>query len=238
MTTAEMLKKSVSFREMKFYDDDGSTGRFKAKVATLETIDLDGEVLHRGCIGQQPVRIAAWGHNWNDLPVGKAFIYEDGVDVIAEGEFFLDTFGGQETYKVVKALGELQEWSFGFFSAPGEWVKPAWQGHRDVKQYNKVKVQEITPVMRAASVGSETLHIRSHELARQQKEAEEQRLNLLVDQAEVCKECIEEDERQEFLSEVDKQGPEAHGSSGTCMKCGGDIHVPCLLYTSPSPRDS
>src|SRR3546814_14819273 len=63
-----------------------------------------------------PVRISAYGHkSWQgQLPVGKGVIRVKGKRAILEGQFFMTTTHGRDTFETVKALSEdgLQEWSY------------------------------------------------------------------------------------------------------------------------------
>ena len=91
------------------------TGEFQAIFATLNVIDHDGDVTVPWAFEEgQKVRISYWGHRWRDLPVGKGVIHSDGEKAWVDDAFFLDTEAGRETYRTVKNLGELQEWSYGF----------------------------------------------------------------------------------------------------------------------------
>lgn len=134
------------------------TGDFSCVFATLQVVDGDGDVTLPGAFGRQNVRISAWGHKWGDLPVGKGVIYELGNEAICDGRFFLDTAGGRETYRTVKNLGDLQQWSYGFDvlkSRPG-----SFEG-RQVRFLEKVKVYEVSPVFLGAGVNTRTTAIKS-----------------------------------------------------------------------------
>ncbi|WP_425154696.1 HK97 family phage prohead protease [Candidatus Palauibacter sp.] len=154
------LRAVLEFKQDGEGEGEGDEGRVKARFATLGVKDLDGDVIEKGAIGRQPVRVSAFNHtsNWGPaLPVGKGRIYEKGDAALAELEFFLDTPNGQEHFTTVKRLGELGEWSFGFevieSAAPSEAQRQAGV----VRVLKKLKVHEVSPVLRAAGVGTETL---------------------------------------------------------------------------------
>jgi hypothetical protein len=122
-------------------------------------VDRDGDVTKPGAFRDgQKVRISAWGHNWGVLPVGKGVIHADDEKAWVDGRFFLDTEGGLDTYRTVKGLEELQEWSYGFdilTSAEGE-----FDGER-VRYLESLDVYEVSPVMLGAGIGTRTTGIKS-----------------------------------------------------------------------------
>lgn len=140
-------------------DDQGSV---RATFSTLNTVDLDGDVTLPGAFTEnEAVKIARWGHNWGDLPVGRGAIHADAQAAWMDGTFFLDTIGGQDTYKTVKHLGELQEWSYGFDILDAEFGKFAGQ---DVRFLKRLRVFEVSPVMLGAGVGTRTDSIKGYGL--------------------------------------------------------------------------
>jgi len=137
---------------------DGEPGSFRAVFATFDTVDHDGDVTSQGAFkdGQQ-VRIAYWGHRWQDLPVGRGEIHQDEEQAWVDGQFFLDTTAGKETYQTVKNLGELQEWSYGFD------IEESHLGEfdgQDVQFLDRLEVYEVSPVMLGAGIGTRTERIK------------------------------------------------------------------------------
>ena len=136
----------------------GETGEFSAVFATLNVIDHDGDVTRPGAFRDgQKVRIAYWGHRWQDLPVGKGEIHADEEKAWVDGQFFLDTAAGLETYRTVKNLGELQEWSYGF--DVDKWSMGKF-GERDVMFLEGLNVHEVSPVLLGAGIGTGTTAIK------------------------------------------------------------------------------
>lgn len=135
-------------------------GTFTARIATLNVIDYDGDVTLPGAFpdGKQ-VLVSAYQHgSWmGELPVGKAVIREAKGEVLADGEFNLNTESGREHYQAVKFAGILQEWSYGFEikdSDTGE-----FEG-QDVRFLKAVEPYEISPVLLGAGVGTATVAIK------------------------------------------------------------------------------
>lgn len=137
---------------------DGEEGSFSAVFATLNVIDHDGDVTVPGAFQDgQKVRIGYWGHRWQDLPVGKGVIHADTEKAWVEGRFFLDTNAGMETYRTVKALEELQEWSYGFDI--DKWSVGKFR-EREVRFLEGLTVHEVSPVMLGAGIGTHTTAIK------------------------------------------------------------------------------
>ena len=143
-------------------------GSFVARIATLNQQDHDGDVTMPGAFAGKTVLISAYQHgSWaGQLPVGKAIIKESGEDVIAEGEFNLQTETGREHYEAIKFSGELQEWSYGFKvletaseKEMDEWVE-AHDGARPTRILKKVEPYEISPVLKGAGIGTATVAIK------------------------------------------------------------------------------
>jgi hypothetical protein len=134
-------------------------GEFQAVFATLGVIDLDKDVTVAGAFGQdEEVRVEPWNHNYSQLPVGKGQIHEKDDKAICEGAFFLDTQGGQEHYRVVKAMGKLQEWSYTFDILDQSFGKFDGQ---DVRFLRKLKVHGVAPVYLGAGIDTGTLSIKA-----------------------------------------------------------------------------
>lgn len=143
------------------YDD--STGTFKAIFATMNVKDKDDDFTLNGAFGEQRVIIAAYGHkSWqggqDGLPVGKGRIYEDGDNAIVEGKFFLDTTAGNETYKTVKNIGDLQEWSYSLPEIDYEMREVNGERLRVLK---RIKVNEVSPVLMGAGENTRLLDIKN-----------------------------------------------------------------------------
>lgn len=132
-------------------------GEVTAVFATLNTIDSDGDVTLPGAFEEgAPVRISAYGHqSWQGaLPVGKGRIRTVGNDAILDGQFFMNTAHGRDTFEVVKQLGPQQEWSYGY--DPVEFHFGEHEG-KQVRFLAKQKVHEVSPVLVGAGVGTRVL---------------------------------------------------------------------------------
>lgn len=139
--------------------DPQKDGAFTATFATLNVVDSDKDVTVPGAFKDgQAVRIARWGHNWSELPVGKGIIHADDAKATVVGQFFLDTTHGKDTYLTVKQLADLQEWSYGYDVLDSE--AGQFEG-QDVRFLKSLDVIEVSPVMLGAGIGTRTESIKS-----------------------------------------------------------------------------
>lgn len=142
---------------------DAEKGIVTAAFAKLDVKDRDNDLTLPGAFGNQNVRVSSYGHgSWmGELPVGRGTITEKDGEAVAELKFFMSTQHGREHFEVVKEMGELQEWSYGFEVAEtGELTDELRQiGVRRVLK--RLKVDEVSPVMRGAGIGTRTLSVKA-----------------------------------------------------------------------------
>lgn len=152
-----MMETKTYQAPIEFKSED--TGEFTAIFSTFNVIDKDGDVVVPGAIkdGEQ-VRIAYWGHRWQDLPVGRGVVRTDEEKAWIDGKFFLDTQMGKETYRTVKNLGDLQQWSYGFDIKSSELGK---MGGESVRYLRDLELFEVSPVLLAASIGTGTVSMKA-----------------------------------------------------------------------------
>lgn len=153
-----MEKKSFD-TELEFKENADQTGQFKAVFSWFDVVDKHGDLTLPGAFedGAQ-VKIASWGHRWENLPVGRGEIHQDGTKAWVEGKFFLDTVVGREHYLTVKNLGELQQWSYGFQVEESE---DGTVDNKKVRILKKMRVYEVSPVFIGAGNNTQTLAIKS-----------------------------------------------------------------------------
>jgi len=92
-------------------------GHVKFRFAQLNVLDHGNDIISPGAFEQgKQVAMSAWNHSsWGNVPaVGKGKISSDDQWAQFEGDFFTGTATGKENYATVKAMGDLQEYSFGF----------------------------------------------------------------------------------------------------------------------------
>lgn len=137
---------------------DKDSGEFEAVFATLDVIDHDGDVTRKGAFENgSEVVIGSWGHKHMELPVGKGILHEGPKEVTVEGKFFLDTTPGADTYKTVKELGPLGEWSYIFAITKESFGEFAGQ---QVRFIEGAKVFSVDPVLAGAGINTRTTDIK------------------------------------------------------------------------------
>ena len=150
------LKEPVEWK-----DGEEAEGSFRAVFSTFNVIDLDEDITMPGAFEDgTEVKVCSWGHGWDELNVGKGVISSDETKAWIDGQFYLDTPHGLAHYRTVKHNGGLQEWSYGFdITARSEREVEG----RMVRVLEKVRVHEVSPVMKGAGMGTHTESIKGAE---------------------------------------------------------------------------
>lgn len=139
---------------------DADKGEIVAVFSTFGVIDSDGDVTKPGAFEDgKSVPMSAYGHqSWSGaLPIGVGAIRSTKTEGIFEGRFFMDTQHGADTFRVVKELGDLQEYSYGL--VPTQHSFGEHEGKR-VRFLEKVRVDEVSPVLKGAGIGTRTLTVK------------------------------------------------------------------------------
>jgi HK97 family phage prohead protease len=146
------------FRAMLEAKAGAEPGSVQAVFSTFGVVDSDGDiVLATAFTDGQPVPMT-WAHQWT-LPVGKGAVRVLDNAAMFDGAFFLETDAGAEAYKTVKAMGNLQEWSWGFRVIDAAFEQRDAQLIRVIKA---AEVFEVSPVLVGAGVGTYTAAIKGH----------------------------------------------------------------------------
>lgn len=154
--------------ELKVTDED--QGLVEAVFSTYNVIDKDGDILVGPPIVETlpfedgaEVRISAYGHRswWGELPIGRGKIRAEKDRAILEGQFFLNTTGGKETFEVIRQMGNLQEYSYSLMDITTMLVDDLPEDLQGAaRAITKVKVHEVSPVLVGASIGTHTLDVK------------------------------------------------------------------------------
>lgn len=154
-----MQTKSLTIEKM----DEAGTGL--ARIARLSAVDSDGDTYERGAFawkegGGQWVQILP-AHDRRAMPLGKAWIYEDGDQALAQLHLNLETQAGKDWHATLKfdlATGNpVQEWSYGYQVLDADFQV---RGEQRVQVLKRLDVDEISPVIRGAGVGTGTLSMK------------------------------------------------------------------------------
>lgn len=151
---------------------DADQGLVKAVFSTYNQIDADMDVTLPGAFDDGAEwMISAYGHkSWDGaLPVGKGVVRTSDTEAWLEGQFFLNTTGGRETFEVVKAMGSLQEWSYS--CQPDRAYRGEFQGKQVQFLEHILPGGEVSPVIKGAGVGTRTLAVKSGDSLHHELEA-------------------------------------------------------------------
>ena len=194
------------------------SGQVEAVFSLFNSLDSDGDVVVPGAVksgfknNQVPM---VWSHKW-DMPIGKGTIAQDDDKAVFKGEFFMDTESGKEAYNLVKNMGDMQQWSFGYKVNDSEYAK-ADDNSTNARYLKDLTVYEVSPVLVGANQDTYTLAIKSNtELL---KEITEQKSEIQEEESTSCACCSDkksyEDEEQEMKSCKYHEG-------GPCVKMEED----------------
>lgn len=161
-------KEDIRLKEQKAKDllsFNEAEGKVSAVFSVFNEIDSDGDVVLpksiRSGYGDKGV-VMCWGHDWKQI-IGKGKISQDADQAVFEGEFNMNTTAGKEAYETVKAMGDIQQWSFGFEvndSERGLFTKDGGE-EVEVRYLKDVKVWEVSPVLVGANQNTHTLAVKN-----------------------------------------------------------------------------
>lgn len=152
-----MERKSFAPHDFKLSE----TGEVEAAFAQMNVVDFGKDVSLPGSFpAGKAVPMSAYGHtSWDGvLPIGKGSISEQGDWAVFSGGFFMDTEQGRNGYNTVKAMADLQEWSYGLNPFDTE------MGQKDGQRVRFIKGQdvlEVSPVLKGEGIATHTLAIKS-----------------------------------------------------------------------------
>jgi hypothetical protein len=149
-----MERKQFTAHDLKLTEE----GEITLAFTQLSVIDKGKDVGMPGSIPTKDVPMSAYGHaSWDGaLPTGRGSISEvDGWGVF-KGSFFMDTTHGRDTFHTVKALADLQEWSYGYTA---ETRLGQFKG-QDVRFLDKQDIFEVSPVLRGMGLGTHVMAIK------------------------------------------------------------------------------
>lgn len=158
-----MQIKSMTIKSM------DEAGKGLAELATLSAVDNDGDTYDRGAFSWKP-----GGHQWammmpahdrRKMPFGKARVYEEGDKAFAELNLNLKTSAGRDWHQALlfdlETGDPVQEWSYGYNIVDMDYRV---SGNSRVRVLKRLDVDEVSPVLRGAGVGTRTLSIKGAKL--------------------------------------------------------------------------
>jgi hypothetical protein len=134
-------------------------GDVEVAFAQLSVVDRDGDLTEPGAFPVKDVPMSAYGHtSWmGALPTGKGGILESDGWAIFTGGFLMETDQGRNAYHTVKAMADLQEWSYGY--DPLDYTYET-RDAKTVRVLRKLDVFEVSPVLVGAGIGTHTRGIK------------------------------------------------------------------------------
>jgi HK97 family phage prohead protease len=158
------MNKDMQRKEVKFTTTDEVEGKVEAVFSVFNEIDSDGDVVLPNSIksgyGDKGVAMV-WAHDWKDV-IGRGEIVSEEDKAVFKGQFIMDTERGRDAFNTVKAMGDLQQWSFGYEvmeSENGTFEKDGKE-EVEVRYLKDVKVWEVSPVLVGANQNTETVLVK------------------------------------------------------------------------------
>lgn len=141
----------------------GSAGSAQFVIATIGRRDADSDIVESGAIGRQTVVVLP-AHDWTSVPLGKAETHEDGHHVLADVRFNLDVPEARSWHAALKFDMEhgppVQEFSWGYDPVLS---KPDRVDGVLVRRLQKIKLHEVSMVVRGSSVGSRLVTVKERD---------------------------------------------------------------------------
>lgn len=131
-------------------------GGLSAVFSVFDQVDTDGDVVKGTAFTDGQEVPLVWAHEW-DKPIGKGAVRVEADRAVFDGAFFLDTSWGRDAYATVKAMGALQEYSWGFRILEQSFGE---QDGKPVRFIDGAEVFEVSPVLVGANRNTGTLAIK------------------------------------------------------------------------------
>lgn len=142
---------------------DADEGHVVATFSRFDVIDSDRDVTLPNAFEEgAELVVSAYGHrSWQgDLPVGRGVIKVTPTEAQLHAQFFMNVPEARSTFEVIKQLGSLGQWSYGFDVLDSDFGEKDGQRVRYLK---RLKVWEASPVLVGAGVDVRTVETRSRE---------------------------------------------------------------------------
>lgn len=139
--------------QVTFKDDEDDAGAVVARFSSFDEPDREGDILRASAFTNGQSVPMVWAHDWS-RPIGKGVIKVGKDSARFEGAFFA-TPTAQEARETVKAMGDLQQWSFGFRITET-------QDNTAIRGYDITGLElfEVSPVLVGANANTATLAVK------------------------------------------------------------------------------
>ena len=226
--------KNLQHKTVSFKATNEIEGKVEAVFSNFNEVDSDGDVVLPNSIksgyGDNGVAMV-WAHDWKNV-IGRGEIIQDDHRAVFKGQFIMDTDAGRDAFHTVKAMGDLQQWSFGYEVTDSEngAFKKDNEEEIEVRYLKEVKVWEVSPVLVGANQNTETLSVKEDKPKgkRLNEEVEEllNSLTSLVKRAReltalrLSKDKILSEESTEIIEGLQDALQEAHQDIDTLLSVG------------------
>ena len=164
----------MQHKEVNFLTTDDVEGTVEAVFSVFNEVDSDGDVVMPNSIksayGDKGVAMV-WAHDWKNV-IGRGEIVQDEQKAVFRGQFIMDTQAGREAFETVKAMGDLQQWSFGYEVVDYEngMFKKDGETEIEVRDLKDLKVYECSPVLVGANQNTYTMAVKEDDKEKESKE--------------------------------------------------------------------
>lgn len=134
-------------------DDEGT---IEAVFSTFNVVDRGGDIVLPDAIEHNKEVPMVWSHDWS-RPVGKGVTVVEADRAVFKGRFFMDTAAGLDAYRTVKAMGDLQEYSWGFMVNDYAYEQ---RGDATVRLIKSTELFEVSPVLVGEGRNTGTLSVK------------------------------------------------------------------------------
>jgi len=143
-------------------------GHVEAVFSVFGNVDLDNDIVMPGAVADgSGIIVSAWNHaSWQPgiLPLGRGVIRTSDAGATVSADFF-NTSAANDTLEVLRGLGEMCQWSFGFRINEAEHVTV--DGKR-VQLLHSVDVFEASPVLQGSNPSTRTVSVSGDDSADEQ----------------------------------------------------------------------
>ena len=236
------MSKNLQHKEVKLTTTNEVEGKVEAVFSGFNEIDSDGDVVRPNSIksgyGDRGVAMV-WAHDWKDV-IGRGQIIQEQDRAVFKGQFIMDTERGRDAFNTVKAMGDLQQWSFGYEVMESEngTFKKDNEEEVEVRYLNEVKVWEVSPVLVGANQNTETVLVKEQSDIEEIKQPTGTRFSTDVDELliklsavlkrakeltalRISKEKLLSDESTEVLSELQDSLQEVYQDIDSLLDVAG-----------------
>lgn len=159
------MKDNLESKQINFLTTDEAEGKVEAVFSVFNMVDSDNDIIVPGAVksgfGDKGVAMV-WGHDWKDV-IGRGVIEQDNEKAVFKGQFIMDTERGRDAFNTVKAMGDLQQWSFGFevLDSDKKMITKNDGTEQEVRELKELKVWEVSPVLVGANQNTYTMAVKN-----------------------------------------------------------------------------